>query len=43
MLISTVNWLLWQIRDVVSEKTIGAMRMQFWKDAVENLLEVGFF
>ncbi|KAL8589320.1 hypothetical protein ACOMHN_052323 [Nucella lapillus] len=28
-----------QVRDVVSEKTIGAMRMQFWKDAVDKLLE----
>ncbi|XP_076470134.1 NADH dehydrogenase (ubiquinone) complex I, assembly factor 6-like [Babylonia areolata] len=28
-----------QVRDVVSEKTTGVMRMQFWKDAVENLLQ----
>ncbi|XP_028919905.1 NADH dehydrogenase (ubiquinone) complex I, assembly factor 6 isoform X1 [Ornithorhynchus anatinus] len=25
------------VKDAVSEKTIGLMRMQFWKDAVENI------
>nr|KAG5703443.1 hypothetical protein BaRGS_022492 [Batillaria attramentaria] len=27
------------VRDVVSEKKIGAVRLQFWKDTVERLLE----
>ena len=31
---------LMKVRDVVSEKATGAMRLQFWKDAVETLTEV---
>ncbi|KAK7492253.1 hypothetical protein BaRGS_00016550 [Batillaria attramentaria] len=37
--IRAFNVELAQVRDVVSEKKIGAMRLQFWKDTVERLLE----
>ncbi|XP_029447598.1 NADH dehydrogenase (ubiquinone) complex I, assembly factor 6 isoform X2 [Rhinatrema bivittatum] len=30
------NWLR-QVKDLVSQKEIGLMRMQFWKDAVEDM------
>lgn len=29
-----------KIQDVISEQTIGRMRMQFWRDSLENTFQV---
>ena len=31
---------IWQVKDVVSEKKIGEMRMQFWRDAIDLAFKV---
>ena len=32
-----------QIRDLVSDRTIGQMRIQFWRDSIDKIFMVNFF